>query len=320
MNVKEKKLKKDLIDATRAVKKKFQELHSDKILLDEHLEEKYKPITKSLRTIIENQKIDEPFINIQKLNKKYEDSDDYNDDISSNNDSYGDQNDNFVDAKDGVDETPKSVKSGNPKKINFEQKPANDEHLTDDDDDVVVENQINWSKYYDVLLSKASDTQFGVRRSNNSLKIGKYVIKFHKDHLRIRSEKFPVTTGLLDLLFYKRPPSGYTTDDLPHYKSILLLTDAHKKYFEENTSVRNSKKNFKYKNIISPILKSGSGIETDFMTVNNNTSVDYTYWDDPNELVERLRLLVSSSSAGHTGHNNEIISIIEELREANIIH
>lgn len=44
-----------------------------------------------------------------------------------------------------------------------------------------------------------------------------------------------------------------------------------------------------------------------------------TYWDDPNELVDRLRLLASSASAGHTGHNNEIISIIEELREANLI-
>lgn len=44
-----------------------------------------------------------------------------------------------------------------------------------------------------------------------------------------------------------------------------------------------------------------------------------TYWDDANELVDRLRLLVSSTSAGHTGHSNEIISIIEELREANLI-
>lgn len=45
----------------------------------------------------------------------------------------------------------------------------------------------------------------------------------------------------------------------------------------------------------------------------------FIYWDDANELVSRLRLLVSSVSAGHTGHNNEILSIIEELREANII-
>lgn len=43
------------------------------------------------------------------------------------------------------------------------------------------------------------------------------------------------------------------------------------------------------------------------------------YWNDPNELVNRLRLLVASTSAGHTSHNNEITALIEELREANII-
>lgn len=43
------------------------------------------------------------------------------------------------------------------------------------------------------------------------------------------------------------------------------------------------------------------------------------YWNDLNELVDRLRLLVASTIAGHTGHNNEIISIIEELREADIV-
>lgn len=50
-----------------------------------------------------------------------------------------------------------------------------------------------------------------------------------------------------------------------------------------------------------------------------NKKINYTYWDNPNELVDRLRLLVSSKSAGHTSHNNAIISIIEELQEANII-
>lgn len=55
------------------------------------------------------------------------------------------------------------------------------------------------------------------------------------------------------------------------------------------------------------------------MQYNRNQDISYTYWDDPNELVERLRLLVASKSAGHSGHRNEIMSIIEELREANII-
>lgn len=48
--------------------------------------------------------------------------------------------------------------------------------------------------------------------------------------------------------------------------------------------------------------------------------MDYVYWDDPNELVDRLRLLIAETSAGNNSHTNEIHSIIEELREANIIY
>jgi len=44
------------------------------------------------------------------------------------------------------------------------------------------------------------------------------------------------------------------------------------------------------------------------MKVQRNNLV---YWDNPNELVDRLRLLVASKSAGNTGVSNEIISIFE---------
>jgi len=52
------------------------------------------------------------------------------------------------------------------------------------------------------------------------------------------------------------------------------------------------------------------------MKVQRNNLV---YWDNPNELVDRLRLLVASKSAGNTGVSNEIISIFEELLEAGLI-
>lgn len=45
----------------------------------------------------------------------------------------------------------------------------------------------------------------------------------------------------------------------------------------------------------------------------------YTYWDDPNELVDRLCLLHASQQAGNNNVNNEIISIETELREAGYI-
>ena len=60
--------------------------------------------------------------------------------------------------------------------------------------------------------------------------------------------------------------------------------------------------------------KSGSGLYKDVLP-----QTQLVYYDDPNELVTRLNLLSSSQSVGNTGVNNEIISILEELRERNII-
>lgn len=71
----------------------------------------------------------------------------------------------------------------------------------------------------------------------------------------------------------------------------------------------------------SQTVKRGEGvvISTDLMRFDRNKHASYTYWNDPNELVDRLRLLIASQAAGNNGHSNEIVSIIEELREANII-
>ena len=50
----------------------------------------------------------------------------------------------------------------------------------------------------------------------------------------------------------------------------------------------------------------------------NSQKPNYIYWDDPNEIVERLQLLMASQHAGNNNQSNEIVSIIEELKEANI--
>ncbi|XP_022160907.1 uncharacterized protein LOC111027012 [Myzus persicae] len=64
----------------------------------------------------------------------------------------------------------------------------------------------------------------------------------------------------------------------------------------------------------SPETQEGSGLYKDVLP-----QTQLVYYDDPNELVTRLNLLTSSQSVGNTGVNNEIISILEELRERNII-
>ena len=51
----------------------------------------------------------------------------------------------------------------------------------------------------------------------------------------------------------------------------------------------------------------------------NPQNPNYIYWDDPNEIVERIKLLMASQQAGNNNQSNEIVSIIEELKEANIV-
>lgn len=81
---------------------------------------------------------------------------------------------------------------------------------------------------------------------------------------------------------------------------------------------------WKYNNIIKPLfletnVQTGTGLLPRYKIARRNTRMDYVYWDDANELVERLQLLIAERSAGNYNHENEIHSIIEELREAGYI-
>jgi len=60
--------------------------------------------------------------------------------------------------------------------------------------------------------------------------------------------------------------------------------------------------------------KSGKGL-SHAMILNDN-AIDYVHWD---KLVDRLRLLDASHRSGNNIHDNEMLSIIEELREADLI-
>jgi len=115
----------------------------------------------------------------------------------------------------------------------------------------------------------------------------------------------------------------YTGDDIRKYKTILLTTNVHRRNHDAHGHLRGNR-GYKCKHIIAPLLpiepekkKSGKGLPH-VMTLNDN-AIDYVHWDDPNELVDRLRLLEASHQAGHNAHDNEILSIIEELCEASLI-
>lgn len=167
------------------------------------------------------------------------------------------------------------------------------------------------------------DHTYGPRFDNTLLKVGDSLLQFDEDGgIRIRDVAYKGTEGLYELLF-KRIPDGeiYNDNDMTAYKDILVKTNAHKKNYEPQGNV-NRNNSLKYRDVISKLfpplnrrepLFGGTGLSKTL------SSPDPIYWDDPNELVERLRLLVASAQAGNTGVKNEILNILEELREAGFI-
>ncbi|CAH0381375.1 unnamed protein product [Bemisia tabaci] len=179
---------------------------------------------------------------------------------------------------------------------------------------------------------RQSDTAYGVQKAiNGNFLIGNRTISFDSDGRLILDggdEVFEPTPGFLELLF-KRHPRNYTADDRAKFQRVVTLTNAHRRDHHPHGRP-NSNRSQKYRNLIKPLfatstprstrkssrkkLKKGSGIKI------HRAKRELVYWDDPNELVQRLVLLVASKHASHTDHDREILSIVEELREADYIH
>lgn len=172
------------------------------------------------------------------------------------------------------------------------------------------------AEYLGNYLNKQNktDTTYGIRREDSKFYIGDKEVEIDANDVIIGNKTYKGTKGLWELLTLKRP-TNHTQSDLETYKEILVLTNAHLKNYKPGAPL-SSNKHTKYTDIIKPMFKTvGEGLRQ----VTGN-KIDYVYWNDPNELVNRLRLLWLSRNAGNTGVNNEIDSIIEELRESNIIY
>lgn len=198
------------------------------------------------------------------------------------------------------------------------------------------------------------DHQHGLKHDADTDKftIGDSFLEIVGKDVKVHNITYPGTVGLYELLFKKNPKS-YNNTDLDNYMDILKRTNTYRKNYKSDEQIQGTQ-SLKYLDIIKPylqkkgILKAPSNTSTTGiirtssfskpkapatrqrtqshgnmkkggMLHLSNKPIDYIYYDDPNELVDRLKLLVASQLAGHTGHGNEIISIEEELREAKII-
>ena len=117
---------------------------------------------------------------------------------------------------------------------------------------------------------------------------------FDDNSITVGDSEYQLTDGLIDLLF-KRNLTPYikkTDQDKNNYGEILKATNAHKKFYKANESLRDDLNVEKMKLIRSIVNKSGRGLLPKYM-VTSNAPIDYVHCVDPNELVDRLRLQVS---------------------------
>lgn len=204
----------------------------------------------------------------------------------------------------------------------------NVENDDDDDDDIYEDTHESSSsepgesinplaqKYIDnMIINKLKKIPLGVYNTSDGFHVGNSHIEFDKDYVKIQNELFKCTPGLMELLFKKDPNTSLITAmDGKNYYKIIEMTNAHRRNYSSEGQIQGDK-SLKYTNYIKHFIKSGGGL----LMKNYCPKTDYKYWDDPNELVDRLRLLIASKNAGNNNHNNEIIAITEELVEANII-
>jgi len=96
----------------------------------------------------------------------------------------------------------------------------------DQTDDSGTSVQHVWKSFSPKLLDKV----YGIRKlSRGRQKIGSKLVFFDQDQVYIGDDVYPLSTGLLELLFKKIPDEKLIeVQDLEHYKDILLKSNAHR--------------------------------------------------------------------------------------------
>lgn len=197
-------------------------------------------------------------------------------------------------------------------------------NLSQQDSTVNTPSSTHTTSEYIRLLNINSndlDNKYGpyISVKDNIWKIGNSLFEMDKENIFINSKVYALTHGLKELVFLKKPDiKQCNNDDILKYLEIVNENNLINRNFDRMKQIAGSR-GIKYK-LITTLLDRYKLSSTGAGLMNFSTNnIDYIYWDDPNELVNRLRLLIASQNAGHNNHNNEIISILEELQESNVI-
>ncbi|KAF0710719.1 Uncharacterized protein FWK35_00026519, partial [Aphis craccivora] len=120
------------------------------------------------------------------------------------------------------------------------------------------------------------DKNYGPKKlSDGNIILGEKEVKFIEKSFLIDGCTYPSTPGPIQLLFFKNPLI-YSNNDLEKSAHLTLKS----KKIKKSSST--------YKNIIHKLFPSGGRLS---MKLQKNNLV---YWDNPNKLVDRLRLFLAS--------------------------
>lgn len=299
----ERNLKLNIINASKAIRKKLLQLKLRRTDEDELIRKSFKPITENLMDLSTTIKkeIKEPLMVALKQEPL-------------------------------IKKMPEEDKPPREEIVAKHEKTKEGPHTISD----LFKNLQPLSKQYITGLQKdvthEYDTTYGLTYNEEEkvLKLGNHVVKVDNNDIIIDGKNFNGTPGLYELLFMNYP-ENYNKRDEKLYYDIMQITNLHRRNFNAEEQ-RRGNRSYKWTEVILPILdqyekskssKGGTGHRNqigDRLVANVDINYpQYIYWNSENELIERLRLLMSSRAAGNTSHENEIASIIEELREANVI-
>lgn len=309
-------LKTQIVNAVEAVKRKVRKMRDVETDSDQILKNVFKPLTDPLNQLANlDKKIDIEYPNVKNTfthhapqsdivkimsNKECEDKYDMKNEEDETDETDGEE----VEDEENIN----SISDDSFKTLESEPSP--------------LKNISSWSLSSHIM----KEIPFGIRSENGKLKMGSSDVKLNENFVIVGNQKYKRTLGLDELVMKKAPDlTCVKQDDVHNYKQILLDTNAHRRDYDPSKPIK-SNKGLKYLRVIKPLFQvkeqskvQGKGIGLPLLK-KWKSNIDYVYWDDPNELVERLKLLIASRAAGNSGLNNEIISVIEELRENGILN
>lgn len=164
---------------------------------------------------------------------------------------------------------------------------------------------------------------YGARLESDGLRIGDSKLTVDdNDNIKVKGQVFKGTAGLFQLIF-EPVPKKYSKNDLKNFKFLCILTNSHRKAYSPSTPVHRNRSE-KYTKIIAKLFSNYRGKHRKStgkgMSMKSVYDTNIIYYNNVNKLVDRMRLLYESIQAGHTGLNNEMVALTEELKSRGYIN